>query len=293
MIAYRPFPGVSRGSVRRAHAARRKGRMSHLRLDRPLVVFDLETTGVDPENDRIVEIAMLKIAPDGEREPRRRLINPERPIPAEASAVHGIRDEDVRDAPPFRRVARGVLDYLGDADLAGFNVLRFDVPLLSREMQRCGLDLGLERRRVIDAMTIYHRKERRDLTAAVAFFLGREHVGAHSALADVTATADVLEAQLVRYADLPREVGELDRWLRGVPEGAIDSAGRFVASEGRAVFAFGKFRGRGLDEIAREAPDYLEWLLGSDFAADAKALVREALDRARDPGGRGAPGYST
>ncbi|HXV77582.1 MAG TPA: 3'-5' exonuclease [Candidatus Polarisedimenticolaceae bacterium] len=262
--------------------------MRYLRLDRPLVVFDLETTGTDPAQDRIVEIAALKVAPAGDREAKRRLINPERPIPPGATAVHGITDADVRDAPTFRMVARSLLDWLGDADLGGFNLLRFDLPLLEREFRDCRLDLALDGRRVIDAMTVFHRKEPRDLAAAVRFYLGRELDGAHSAAADAAATLDVLEAQLERYDDLPRTVDELHAWIRAVRPHAVDVSGKFVWHEREVVFAFGKHQGKTLRAVAAEAPDYLQWILGSDFPEDAKRLVGDAL-RGEFPG----PGQST
>ncbi len=253
--------------------------MKNLRLDRPLIVFDLETTGVDPARDKIVEIATLKLLPDGTRDPRRRLVNPGRPIPPGATKVHGIQDEDVREAPEFQQIARSLLDYLGDSDLAGFNVARFDIPLLEREFNDCQLDLGMERRRVIDAMAIYHRKERRDLTAAVEFFLGRDHDGAHTAEADVNATADVLEAQLERYGDLPRDVAELERWIRRIPANAVDAAGKLVRKDDCICINFGKYRGLPLDEVARDNGDYLEWLLDTDFPDDAREHLRVALKR--------------
>jgi DNA polymerase-3 subunit epsilon len=254
----------------------RRRDVEQLQLERPLILFDLETTGTDPSRDKVVEIAVLRLEPDGGRLVRTRRINPERPIPAEATAVHGIRDEDVRDEPPFRRIARGLLELLEGADLAGFNVRRFDVPLLDREFRECGLDLELAGRRIVDAMTIYHRKERRDLSAAVRFYLGREHEGAHGAEADLTATADVLDAQLERYPDLPRSVEELDAWTRPTRD-AVDGQGKFVRRHDEIVFAFGKHRGRSLQEVAREAPDYLEWVVGSDFPEDAKEIVRRVL----------------
>ena len=251
--------------------------MSRLALSRPLAIFDLETTGTDPARDKIVELAILRLDPDGGRESRARRINPERPIPPDATAVHGITDDDVRDAPAFRQVARGLLDFLGDADLAGFNVRRFDVPLLDREFRDCGLDLALARRKVVDAMTIFHRKEPRDLTAAVRFFLAREHAGAHGALADVEATAEVLAAELDRYDDLPATVDALDAYCNPVPAGAVDREGKFVVREGEVVFAFGRQKGRALREVARLQRDYLEWFLRQDFPEDARALVARAL----------------
>lgn len=251
--------------------------MKGLILDRPLVYFDLETTGTDPATDRIVEISVLRVSPDGARESRTRRINPERPIPAEATAVHGIGDDDVRDEPSFRQIARGLLEFLGEADLAGFNVLRFDLPLLDREFRDCGLDLRLAGRRVVDAMTIYHRMERRDLSAAVRFYLGRSHDGAHAAEADVAASADVLEAQLERYPDLPRSVEELDAWIRGGRTAGVDRSGKFVWQDGEAVLAFGKYQGKPLRRVARDDPGYLEWIAKSDFPPDAKQVAADAL----------------
>jgi DNA polymerase III subunit epsilon len=247
-----------------------------LSLDRPLVLFDLETTGIDPATDRIVEIACLRLEVDGQRQERTRRINPERPIPPGATAIHGIGDADVRDAPTFRQVAVSLAELLAGADLGGFNVLRFDLPLLSREFRDCGLDPGLETRRVVDAMAIYHRKERRDLAAAARFYLGREHAAAHAAEADLAVTLDVLEAQLERYPDLPRTVGGLSEWI-GPGADRVDSSGKFVRREGLVVFAFGRHQGKPLAEIAQRFPDYLQWILGQDFPPDACELVRRAL----------------
>jgi DNA polymerase-3 subunit epsilon len=249
----------------------------HLELDRPLVVLDLETTGTDPARDKIVEIAVVRLEPGGNRSARTRRINPECPIPPDATAVHGIRDEDVREEPPFPRIARSLLEFLEGADLAGFNLRRFDGPLLEREFRDCGLDLQLDRRRIVDVMTIFHRMEPRDLSAAVRFYLGREHEGAHGAESDTDATIDVLEAQLERYSDLPRTVEELDKWSRSRKD-AVDEQGKFVRRHDEILFAFGKHQGRSLRDVAREAPDYLQWIVSSDFPEDAKQLVKRALD---------------
>jgi len=249
-----------------------------LQLTRSIVCFDLETTGVDPGTDRIVEISILRVEPDGSRVTRTRRINPGRPIPEGATAVHGIRDEDVADAPSFRQIAKGLAETLEGADLAGFNVARFDIPLLDREFRDSGFDLGLDKRRIVDAMTIFHRMEPRDLSAATRFYLGREHSGAHEAEADVAASFEILEAQLERYDDLPQTVDALDAWLRRIPENAADQSGKFVHEDGRVVFNFGKHKGKLLAEVAASAPDYLQWILGSDFPDDAKRFVREALN---------------
>jgi DNA polymerase-3 subunit epsilon len=251
--------------------------LKNLDLDRPLACFDLETTGIDPATDRIVEICVVRIAPGGGMETRTRRINPERPIPPAATAIHSIRDEDVRDAPTFKQVARDLLDFLEGADLAGFNVRRFDAPFLDREFSDCGLDFCLAERRIVDAMTIFHRKERRDLSAAVRFYLDRDHEGAHTAEADVIATVGILDAQLERYPDLPRSVADLDVWGRGDRPGSVDRSGKFMWQDGEAVFAFGKHQGKSLRRIAGEAADYLEWILQSDFPPDTKALIKNAL----------------
>lgn len=252
--------------------------MSRLRLDRPLCFFDLETTGIDPLRDRIVEISVLRVAPDGSRELCTLRVNPGRPIPPEATAVHGIRDEDVRDSPQFRAVAERLLDFFGDADLAGFNVRRFDAPLIDREFREGGFDFGLARRRIVDAMTIFHMKERRDLAAAVKFFLRRDHEGAHGAEADVAASADVLFAQIERYPDLPGDVGALEALLvPPPPQNAVDRSGKFVLRDGSVVFAFGKHSGKPLAQVARTHRDYLEWILRTDFPEDARSHVERAL----------------
>jgi len=248
-----------------------------LELTRPLAFFDLETTGIDPMRDKIVEIALVRLDPDGERASLTRRVHPGRPIPPEATAIHGIRDADVADAPKFPELARELLAVLKDADLAGFNVRRFDVPLLDREFRECGLDLALATRRIVDAMTIFHKKEARDLSAAVRFFLDRDHAGAHGAEADVLAAIDVLQAQLRRYPDLPRTIEALDAFCNPAPPGAVDRGGKFVLREGEVVFAFGKQKGRALTEVARVQRDYLEWILKQDFPEDARALVEKAL----------------
>jgi DNA polymerase-3 subunit epsilon len=248
-----------------------------LELTRPLAFFDLETTGIDPVRDKIVEIALVRLDPGGERASLTRRVHPGRPIPPEATAIHGIRDVDVADAPKFPEIARELLAVFKDADLAGFNVRRFDVPLLDREFRECGLDLALATRRIVDAMTIFHKKEARDLSAAVRFFLDREHAGAHGAEADVLATIDVLQAQLRRYPDLPRTIEALDAFCNPAPPGAVDRSGKFVLREGQVVFAFGRQKGRALSEVATMQRDYLEWILKQDFPEDARALVEKAL----------------
>jgi len=258
--------------------------MKNLKLTRPLAFFDLETTGIDPGSDRIVEICILKLFPDGRRESLVERLNPDRPIPAEATAIHGIGDQDIRDCPKFSERAGAYLAMLQGADLAGYNVQRFDIPLLRRELRDAGMDLPMEDVRVVDAMTIFHRKERRDLSGAVRFFLGRELEGAHSAREDVAATAEVLDAQLARYDDLPDSVEGLEAWCNPVQKDAVDRSGKFVWKKKEIVFTFGKYRDRTLVSIRDTNRGYLEWFLRSDFPEDSKEVVKAALDgRMPDP----------
>lgn len=251
----------------------------NLTLERPLAVFDLETTGTDVKNDRIVEISVLKIFPDGSREQRTRRLNPTIPIPKEASDVHGITDADVATCPTFREIAQGLLKFLDGCDLCGFNIKRFDLRLLCNEFMRAGLALPLDRRAIIDPLEIFHTFERRDLSAAVRFYCGRELAGAHQAEADVLATVDVLDAQVATYAELPKTVAGLHQHFKD--PNSLDSNNFFTKVGNEVRFAMGKYRGQPLDFIAQTKPDYLEWMLGADFFEDTKRIAREALERAR------------
>jgi DNA polymerase-3 subunit epsilon len=247
-------------------------------LDRPLVFFDLETTGLDLKKDRIIELAFIKWTPHGDILERERRFNPGIPIPPEATAVHGITDADVADELEFCRTARSLADAFEGCDLAGFNVRRFDIPLLVHEFARCDVEFSLEGRRVVDMQNIFHREERRDLSAAAQFYLGREHEEAHTALGDIRTSAGVLGAQIARYPHIPKDLDglhayceeyaptrtELDRWFS--PE-----------DEGR-VFRRGKHRGTPLADVVRDAPDYLQWMLGlSDMDESVLDVVRDAL----------------
>ena len=258
-------------------------------LDRPIVFFDLETTGRSAASDRIVELAAIKIGPDGDRDERVRRFNPEMPIPAEATEIHGIADEDVKDEPPFRSRAKSLAEFLGACDLGGFNIRRYDLPMLMAEFRRAAVPFEVGDRRLVDVQVIYHQQEPRNLTAAVKFYLNRDHGEAHRALEDASATLDVMIAQMERY-DLPRSIkglhdlcneyapfeSEFDRWFSKTL--ASD------ASEGGAlVFRRGKHRGTPLDEVARDQPDYLEWMLRLED------LDAQVLDAARDALGRHDP----
>lgn len=249
-----------------------------LTLTRPIIVFDLETTGLDPATDRIVELAAVKLWPDGATEEKCRKFNPLRPIPQEASAVHGITDDDVKDEPPFYKVARGekgVAAFFADSDLAGFNIIDFDIPLLKNELERAGETLDLTDVSVVDAFKIFVTRESRDLSAAVKFYCGKQHETAHSALGDVQATLDVLKAQLERYEDLPETPAEIDASVRH-PD-AVDRAGKLRWQDGEIAVSFGKHKGRTLKYLSREEPDYLHWMIQNHVAMDAEQHLRDAL----------------
>lgn len=245
-----------------------------MKLTRPLVFFDLETTGTRPEADRIVELALVKLLPNGETERLRLLINPGVPIPAEATAVHGITDAQVADAYTFAAASKEVEWFIGDADLAGFNVLRFDLPMLEAEFKRAGSLWSSEGRHIVDAMQLFHRFEKRDLAGAVKFYLGTELVGAHGALPDALATIAVLRAQMKRY-ELPAESAEELAKLCVDPD-AVDRDGKFKRVNGEVIFTFGKYNGKKLADVAAHDPGFLGWMLRSDFSSSTKAVVKSA-----------------
>ncbi len=249
-------------------------------LDRPLAFLDLETTGLRVGSDRIVEMAVIRLSPNGDVTEKVRRFNPEMPIAPEASRVHGITDEDVADKPPFSSRARSLLEILDPCDLAGFNLRRFDLPMLLAEFRRTGLSLNMQDRKIVDVQVIYHREEPRTLGAAVRYYLDRELEDAHSALADIRATAAVLTVQLGRYPHLPRDLEGLNRYCDEVRPFQTEVEQWFrEAEDGRRVFRRGKHRDRTLADVAREEPDYLEWMLGAkDMGEDVLALVRDALE---------------
>lgn len=249
-----------------------------MELQRPLAVFDLETTGTRIGHDRIVQVAVVRLMPDGSRQAWQSLVNPGMPIPAEASAVHGITDADVADAPALEDVADHLIGLLHDVDLGGFNVMRFDLPFLSEEFFRVGKQWDTSKLRVVDALRIYHHYERRDLSAAARFYLQREHTGAHDALADVETTCEVLLAQLERYPDLPRDVHALGEFC-GDRKRSPDAAGKLAFdARGHLGLTFGKYKGWTLENIGRNDPGYLQWLMTkAELPASTLAVMRSAL----------------
>ena len=243
-----------------------------LNLKRPIVFFDLETTGLDITTARIVQICYIKIMPDGREEERTMLINPEVHIPQECTDINHITDDMVKDMPTFREVARQLADAFKGCDLAGFNSNRYDIPLLVEEMLRAGQDFSIENRRLVDVMNIYHKKERRNLSAAYKFYCGKELEGAHSADADTRATLEVLKAQLDVYDDLENDMEFLHEYSR--KENIADVAGNLIYNDRRQpCFNFGKYKGRPVEEVFRRDPSYYSWIMDGQFAQSTKRYV--------------------
>ena len=255
-----------------------------LKLQKPLAVFDIESTGINPRTDRIVELAIIKLMPDGTQTMHCLRINPEMPIPAEVTALHGISDADVKDCPIFKDVASKLFIIFDGCDLAGYNLLRFDIPMLIEEFRRASLNFILEGRRVLDAQRIYHKREPRDLTAALAFYCNETHTGAHGAKDDTIATLRVIEGQLERYSDLPHDMDALDEYCNPRDATWADREGRFKKENGEILVNFGQKKGTSLKWLVRNDPGFLKWIIKSDFPSDTKELVQKALDaRKSDP----------
>lgn len=249
-----------------------------LQLARPIAFFDLETTGVNLSSDRIVEIAIIKIMPDGTRQVKRKLINPEMPIPAVTTAIHGISDEMVKDAPTFKEAGNELKQFIEHCDMAGYNSNRFDIPILMEEFLRAGMDVDLSTRRMIDVQHIFYTMEPRTLTAAYKYYCEKELVDAHSAEADVIATIDVFLSQIQRYPQLGNSV---DSVLQSIGEEKIvDYARRFVFNEkGIEVFNFGKHKGRPVVDVLKAEPQYYDWMMRGDFPLHTKQKLTEILNR--------------
>ena len=244
-----------------------------LNLKNPLVFFDLETTGTNINTDRIVEICYLKVYPNGNEEAKTMRINPGMHIPEEASAIHGIYDEDVKDCPTFKEVARNIARDIEGCDLAGFNSNRFDIPVLAEEFLRAGVDVDLGRHKFIDVQVIFHKMEQRTLSAAYKFYCGKDLEDAHTAEADTRATYEVLMAQLDRYPEtLKNDVAFLSEYSSFNRN--VDFAGRMVYNDaGVEVFNFGKYKGIPVAEVLKKDPGYYSWILNSDFALNTKAML--------------------
>ncbi|NPA46098.1 MAG: 3'-5' exonuclease [Chlorobi bacterium] len=249
-------------------------------FDRPIAVFDLETTGIDTSKDRIVEISILRVETDGTETVYTRRVNPGMPIPAQATAVHGITDEDVKDAPRFEEIAAEVYALINDAYLAGFNSNRFDLPMLVEELLRAGLEVDLRRNKTIDVQVIYHKKEPRNLAAAYRFYTGKELDNAHSAEADVRATWEVLQSQLQRYDDLPKDAEKLSAFSSFNRN--ADFMGRVVYdNDGNEIVNFGKYKGKKVEEVLEKDPGYYGWIMQADFPAYTKLVFKNVYERMR------------
>jgi len=251
----------------------------------PLVGFDLETTGTNFSQDRIVEIAMVKGMPDGTIEEKERRLNPTIPIPLETSLIHGIYDDDVKDEATFKQVARSLAQYLEGCDLSGFNVLGFDVPMLVEEFLRANVDFEVDNRKIVDAQKIFHMMEKRNLTAALKFYCGKDLENAHSALADTRATYEVLVAQVEKYegqeafdnlgkkiSDITNDMGVLHDLSTS---SRVDLAGRMIYKDGIEVFNFGKHRGKVVTEILQKEPSFYDWVMKGDFPLDTKRKLTQ------------------
>ena len=252
-----------------------------LNLKRPIVFFDLETTGVDTAKDRIVEVSMIKIMPDGEEIVRTRRINPQMHIPEQATLIHGITDEDVKDAPTFAQVAKSMAQFIDGCDFGGFNSNRFDLPMLVEEFLRAGVDVDFRRRRFVDVQNIFHKMEQRTLVAAYKFYCDKNLEEAHSAEADTRATYEVLMAQLDRYPELQNDVAALaDFSERGQ---TADFAGRIGFNDKQEeVLNFGKYKGRRVEDVFREEPSYYAWMMNGDFPLYTKKVITEIYLRLKN-----------
>ena len=245
--------------------------MRKLNLSRPICFFDLETTGINVSKDRIVEIAILKVFPSGEKESKTWLVNPEMPIPQESSDIHGITDEDVANQPAFKEVAPQIVQMLEGCDIAGFNSNRFDIPVLAEELLRCGQDLDLKKCRPVDVQVIFHKMEPRNLSAAYKFYCDKDLVNAHSAEADTLATYEILKAQIEKYDELENDLSFLSDFSQHYEN--ADFAGMIGFDEaGKEIFKFGKYKNQRVEDVLEKDSGYFGWLQNADFPLYTKKV---------------------
>ena len=252
--------------------------LEKLKLERPIAFFDLEATGVSPRSDRIVEVAISRLGPDGKLDHYIQRVNPEIPIPPETTEIHGISDEDVKDCPTFPQIAKDVYAFLEGCDLGGYNVLRYDIPMLTEEFTRAGFRFDWESKQVIDAQRIFHQREPRDLAAALTFYCDDVHLDAHGAEADVLATMRVLEGELERYGDLPHTVAALDDYCNPRDPAWVDRIGRLKWQDGEIVLNFSRKKGALLRDLIENDRSFVKWILRSDFPADMREIVARAVE---------------
>ena len=243
-----------------------------LKLNKPICFFDLETTGIDVAKDRIVEIAVFKVYPNGNKESKTWLVNPTIPIPPQSTAIHGISNEKVANEPTFKELSSQVYNMIKDSDLAGYNSDRFDIPLLAEELLRAGVDFDMKNRVSVDVQTIFHKKEERTLSAALKFYCNQSLENAHTAEADTMATYEILKAQLDRYEDLPNDMKTLSEFTSR--KKAVDFAG-FIAlnDKGQEIFTFGKNKNQLVEEVLEKEPGYYGWIQGADFPLYTKKVL--------------------
>ena len=266
--------------------------MENLKNDRPIAFLDLETTGLVPSSARIVELCVLKVHPDGRQELLASRIDPEVPIPPESTRVHGITDADVAGKPTFAQYAAQLKEFLRGCDVAGFGLRRFDLAVLDAEFRRASVEFSRKGRRVLDAQVIYHRLDPRDLSAAYRKYCGKELAGAHSAEADVRASLEVLDSQLAAHPELPRDAVGLHGFCNPEEASWVDAEGKLVWADGKAVFDFGQYRGRSIEEVATADPGYLEWIAGANFSPEVQEIALRAL-RGLFPGAEASSGPGT
>ena len=248
-----------------------------LQLDKAICFIDLETTGINVSTDRIVELAIVKIMPDASKQIKRKLVNPEMPIPKAATEVHGITDEMVHQVPTFKQIANEVKQFIEGADLAGYNSNRFDIPMLNEEFLRAGMSVNLENRKLLDVQKVFHMMEQRTLSAAYKFYCNKNLEDAHSAEADATATWEILEAQLEKYPVLGNSVESVVKFTG--EDQIIDFARRFIYENGVEVFNFGKHKGKPVSQVLKEEPQYYDWMMKGDFALHTKQKLTEMLNK--------------
>lgn len=250
-----------------------------LNIQKPLAIFDLETTGLDISADRIVEIAILKVSPDGKEEKYEKRINPEIPISEESTSIHGISNDDVKNCSTFSELADEIAAFIGDADLAGFNSNKFDIPLLAEEFLRVKHPFKTGERKFIDVQNIFHKMEQRTLVAAYKFYCDKDLTNAHSADADVIATYEVLKAQIERYEEVENDVEFLAEFSTQNKNKILDFAGRIAQNEnGDAIYNFGKHKGKTIAEIAESEPGYYGWMLNGNFPRYTKAVLKQEME---------------